>query len=91
LAVAIQPGFDAKIDFSVAGRRLSAIPKVVVKKPPISIISDCNQSFKGTISHLQQVPSQPAMLQLWMMADPMRCGLANYYVNVSEFLLKSFL
>ena len=91
LAVAIQIKFDADIDFSACDRRLSAIPNVVVKKSPISIISDCNQSFNCTISHLQQVPNQPAMLQFWMMADPMRYGLANNYVNVLEFLLKSFL
>ncbi|MCP4469207.1 MAG: hypothetical protein GY815_00720 [Gammaproteobacteria bacterium] len=70
---------------------LSALDKVTLKESDASPISDCNQSFSCVISHLEQAPNQPSSLQFWMVADPMRYGLANNYVNVTDFLLKSFL
>ena len=70
---------------------LSALHNVTIKESGASPISDCNQSFSCVINHLEQAPNQPSSLQFWMVADPMRYGLANNYVNVTDFLLKSFL
>jgi aspartate-semialdehyde dehydrogenase len=83
--------FASEIDFEAINRLFSTVDKVIVKKQPISVISDCKQSFSCVISHLEQAPNQPSMLQFWMIADPMRYGLANNYGKVTEFLLKSFL
>jgi aspartate-semialdehyde dehydrogenase len=90
-AAAVQIRFEADIPLKDCKRVLSCIDNIVVKNQPVSIISDCNQSFRCTIGNLEQVPNQPSMLQFWMMADPFRYGLANNYVNVIGFLLKSFL
>lgn len=91
LAVAVQIGFETEVEPGACGRILKAIDKVDVKNAVISPISDCNQSFSCVISHIEQAPNQPSSLQFWLMADPIRYGLANNYVNVADFLLKSFL
>ena len=70
---------------------LSALDNVTIKNTDSSPISDCNQSFSCVLSHLHQAGNQTPNLQFWMVADPMRYGLANNYVNVADFLLKSFL
>jgi aspartate-semialdehyde dehydrogenase len=90
-AAAVQIGFDSDVLLKDCKRRLSAIDNLTIKDSDSSPISDCNQSFGCVISHLQQTPDQPSNLQFWMVADPMRYGLANNYVNVADFLLKSFL
>ena len=91
LAVAVQLRFDSKVNIDDCKSRRAALDKVVVKKGPASPITDCNQSFICVISDLEQAQNQPSSLQFWMIADPMRYGLANNYVNVTDFLLKSFL
>ena len=91
LAAAVQLQFESDIDFEDCKRRLKTLDKVQLKKAPVSLISDCNQSFSCVISYLKQAPKQPSKLQFWMISDPMRYGLANNYVNVTDFLLKSFL
>ena len=91
LAAAVQIGFSADAKLEDCEMQLSALDKLTIKDTDSSPITDCNQSFGCVISHLKQVPNQPSNLQFWMIADPMRYGLANNYVNVSDFLLKSFL
>lgn len=90
-AAAVQLSFASDINLKDCKSRLAALAKVTVKKGLSSPISDCNQSFNCTVSQLKQVPNQPSSLQFWMITDPMRYGLANNYVNVTGFLLKSFL
>ena len=91
LVVAVQIGFDSEIKQEDCEARLSALDNITIKNTDSSPISDCNQSFDSVISHLHQAEDQPSNLQFWMIADPMRYGLANNYVNVADFLLKSFL
>jgi len=91
LAAAVQLRFASNISLEDCESRLDTLANVVVKKGPVSPISDSNQSFSCVISQLEQAPNQPSGLQFWMITDPMRYGLANNYVNVTGFLLKSFL
>ena len=91
LAAAVQLSFASDINLGDCKSRLAALTEVTVKKGLSSPISDCNQSFSCTISRLEQVSNEPSSLQFWMITDPMRYGLANNYVNVTGFLLKSFL
>ncbi len=90
-AAGVQLGFAADVPARDCRKLLASLDNVTVKNGPASPISDCNQSFSCVISHLEQAPDQPSNLQFWMITDPMRYGLANNYVNVTEFLLKSFL
>jgi aspartate-semialdehyde dehydrogenase len=90
-AAAVQIQLATKVVLDDCKKCLSALHQVTVKESDASPISDCNQSFSCVIAHLEQAPNQPTNLQFWMVADPMRYGLANNYVNVTDFLLKSFL
>ena len=91
LVAAVQLRFSADINLEDCRSRLSTLTKVDLTKAPATPISDCNQSFSCTVSQLEQTPNQPSNIQFWMIVDPMRYGLANNYVNVTDFLLKSFL
>ena len=90
-AGAVQIVFDSDIKQSDCEKCLSELDNVTIKITDSSPISDCNQSFDCVLSHFHQVGNQTPNLQFWMVADPMRYGLANNYVNVADFLLKSFL
>ncbi|MCP4875800.1 MAG: hypothetical protein GY896_10050 [Gammaproteobacteria bacterium] len=91
LVAAVQLRFTSDIDLQGCEKRLSALDMVTVENGIVTPISDCNQSFSCLIGHLAQAADQPSNLQFWMITDPMRYGLANNYVNVTDFLLKSFL
>ncbi|MFT5221028.1 MAG: aspartate-semialdehyde dehydrogenase [Planctomycetota bacterium] len=91
IAISVQLIVETALDPVELEKQLSEIPKVKLETRSISPISDCNQSFSCAISHLKQGANSPSAVQFWLIADPMRYGLANNYVNVTEFLLKSFL
>ncbi len=91
LVAALQLRFESSVSIDDCQGRLKGLDKVMIKKGPASPITDCNQSFNCVISSLEQPLNQPSSLQFWMISDPMRYGLANNYVNVTDFLLKSFL
>ena len=91
LVVAVQVCFDAEVSIEDCKNRLSRLDKVTIKDGLVSPVSDCNQSFSCIISLPEQTPDQPSDLHFWMLTDPMRYGLANNYVNVTDFLLESFL
>jgi aspartate-semialdehyde dehydrogenase len=90
-AAALQISFDKAVDLESCRRSLAGLEAMTVSDSVVTPISDCNQSFGCAISHLQQNSNQGPNLQFWLVADPMRYGLANNYVNVLDFLLKSFL
>ena len=90
-AAAVQLVFASDVSAEQSSNLLASLDMVTVQQESAGPISDCNQSFSCAISHLEQSPQQPSNLQFWMVTDPMRYGLANNYVNVADFLLKSFL
>lgn len=90
-AASVQLGLASATSLQHCRERLSGIANVTLQAQGASPVSDCNQSFSCAISLLEQVPEQAPNLQFWLLADPMRYGLANNYVNVVDFLLKSFL
>ena len=90
-AAAVQIEFAEEADVEAFRRCLSRLDNVTLQNSGSSPITDCNQSFSCVLSQLNQASDQPSNLQFWMIADPMRYGLANNYVNVLDFLLKSFL
>ena len=62
-----------------------------LKSSAANQITDCNQSFNTIEYQLESVRKQARSMQVWMDPDPLRYGLSNNYVNVSDILLKSFL
>jgi len=90
-AAAVQLTFASEVDLRSCQSLLKSIKNVEIKSAAASPISDCNRSFGCVINRLEQAPNQANTLQFWMIADPIRYGLANNYVNVADILLKSFL
>ncbi|MEM7561924.1 MAG: Asd/ArgC dimerization domain-containing protein [Pseudomonadota bacterium] len=90
-AASIQLEFESDVGFEACKEQIESIQNVTVKAQPATPISDCNQSFSCVISLLEQPQDRASSLQFWLIADPMRYGIANNYVNVADFLLKSFL
>lgn len=90
-AAAVQIEFAEEVDLKACQRSLSRLDNVTLKRSGSSPITDANQSFNCVLSQLEQSSDRPPNLQFWMIADPMRYGLANNFVNVVDFLLKSFL
>ena len=90
-AAALQLAFSEPVDEKRAKELLGSMDDVSVSDSVVTPITDCHESFACAISHVQQVPEQPSNLQFWLVTDPMRYGLAKNYVNVLDFLLKSFL
>ena len=91
LVAALQLRFESAVSIDDCQDRLKGLEKMIVKRGPASPITDCNQSFSCVISGLEQPLEQPSSVRFWVISDPMRYGLANNYVNVTDFLLKSFL
>ncbi|MFT5658105.1 MAG: aspartate-semialdehyde dehydrogenase [Gammaproteobacteria bacterium] len=91
LGIAVQLSFDSEIDVKQCEKILKKLDNVFFKTTIASPITDCNQSFSATVAGVEQVANLPNTLQLWLIADPLRYGLASNYVNVVDILLKSFL
>jgi len=90
-SAAIQLSFASDVSLKACQSTLNAVPNVHLKPSAVSQITDCNQSFNCMVSRLEAAGIQSRSIQLWMTADPLRYGLSNNYVNVSDILLKSFL
>ena len=90
-AAALQLQFAGAVEVGACAARIAALDGVKIEDDEPSALSDCHHAGSCAISHLEQVPTQPKSLQFWMLADPIRHGLAKNYVNVTEFLLNSYL
>jgi aspartate-semialdehyde dehydrogenase len=90
-SAAVQLIFDSEVDLQACQSILESIGNVKFEAAEASPISDCNRSFGCVINRLAQTPNQANTLQFWMIADPIRYGLANNYTKVADILLKSFL
>jgi aspartate-semialdehyde dehydrogenase len=87
-AAAVQLGFSAEASLESCRECLGRLDKVSFND---LLSSDEDDSFGCTLGLVEQAPHQPPNLQFWLAADAMKYGLANNYVNVLDFLLKSFL
>ncbi|MCP4186637.1 MAG: hypothetical protein GY763_03435 [Gammaproteobacteria bacterium] len=91
MLASVQLEFAGEVSLTGCRTRLNEIVGVHLSEVDASPISDCNQSFSCAINRLAQVQNRAKCIQFWMIADPMRYGLANNYVNLTDILLKSFL
>ncbi len=91
LAAAVQLQFADAVSPDACIARLAALDGAQIESRTVSALSDCQHASGCAISHLEQAPTQPTSLQFWMLADPIRYGLATNYVNVTDTLLNSFL
>ncbi len=91
MLASVQLEFANEISLAGCQTRLNEVAGVHLRDGDASPISDCNQSFSCVINSLGQAQNQAKCIQFWMIADPLRYGLANNYVNLTDVLLKSFL
>ncbi len=90
-AAAVQLRFAEPVDPGACLARLAALDGVHIEHQAVNALSNCHHAPSCAISHVEQAPTQPTSLQFWMLADPIRYGLATNYVNVTDFLLNSYL
>ena len=90
-SASVQLEFADDADIEEIKQVLNEIAQVSLNEAVSSPISDCNQSFSCVINRVEQAHNHPNNVHFWMIADPMRYGLANNYVNVTDILLKSYL
>ena len=90
-SAAIQLNFATEISLKAFKSAIGTIGNVQFKATMASPFTETKQSFNCTISRLEQAHQQTRSIQFWMIADSLRYGLANNYVNVTDILLKSFL
>jgi aspartate-semialdehyde dehydrogenase len=90
-SAALQLTFESEVDLVSCRSILNSIDNVRFESAADAKITDCNQSFGCVISQLEQVSNQANTVQFWMTNDPIRYGLANNYLNITDILLKSFL
>lgn len=91
LAISVQLEFDREVSLAESRAIINQMNAVQLSDLDASPISDCNQSFSCVISQLQGLENSTKCIRFWIVADPMRYGLANNYVHVTDILLKSFL
>ncbi len=91
MLASVQLEFADEVSLAACEAQINEIASVTLSAADASPISDCNQSFSCVINRLEQAQNQAQCIQFWMIADPMRYGLANNYVNLTDILLKSFL
>jgi aspartate-semialdehyde dehydrogenase len=97
--VAAFHGIAISVGFESAGeifpleikKQFETLPGVEISEQVVSPITHCNQSFSCVISHFEQGEEGASTGSFWLVSDPLRYGLARNYVNVTGFLLNSFL
>ncbi|MDH5354540.1 MAG: Asd/ArgC dimerization domain-containing protein [Gammaproteobacteria bacterium] len=91
VAISVQLEFATEVSLEECRALLDKMNAVDLVDADTSPISHCNQSFSCVINQVEQAEGLPRSISFWMLADPMRYGLANNYVHVTDILLKSFL
>ncbi len=91
LAISVQLEFANEVSLSESRAIFDKMSAVQLSDGYSSPISDCNQSFSCVINQLEGVENNAKSIHFWVVVDPMRYGLANNYVHVTDILLKSYL
>ncbi len=73
------------------GERFSAIEGVELTDQPVSPLTHCQIGTDIVIFDLHQPLNDAKRLHFWIIADSVRNGLVQNYLNILEVLLKSFL
>ncbi|MFT5503539.1 MAG: aspartate-semialdehyde dehydrogenase [Gammaproteobacteria bacterium] len=91
--IAISVGFESVGEiFPLAiKKQLETLPGVEISELIVSPVTHCNQSFSCIVSQFKAVEEKASTGSFWLVSDPLRYGLARNYVNVTGFLLNSFL
>ncbi len=91
MAISVSVELGEEVTSEEVHDRLSAIEGVVLTKQPVSPLTHCQNGTDIVIFDLNQPQNDAKRLHFWMIADSLRNGLVQNYLNILEVLLKSFL
>jgi aspartate-semialdehyde dehydrogenase len=91
--IAISVGFECSGEIFPLEikKQFEILSGVEISDQIVSPITHCNQSFSCVISQFEQAEASASTGSFWLVSDPLRYGLARNYINVTGFLLNSFL
>jgi aspartate-semialdehyde dehydrogenase len=91
MAISVSVEFGEEISSAEIVKRFSAIDGVALSNQPVSPLTHCQNGTDIVIFELHQPQNDAKRLHFWIIADPVRNGLVQNYINILEVLLKSFL
>lgn len=91
LSISVVLESTQEIDRAAVKEKLAKIPAVGLSEDLVSPFTHCNSAKKILIFGLDQPQNDSNRLQFWVIADSVKNGLVNNYLNVMEFLLNSHL
>lgn len=91
LCIAVNVETAENLNIRDVSELLSEQPAVRMEPQLISPFTDCKTGSDVLITGLHQPQNDANRLQFWVVADSVRNGLIQNYLNILEILLKSFL
>ena len=91
LAISVSLEAENAIDVKKLEKLFNDQPGIQLLNQTISPFTHCKESADVLINCLHQPQKDVNRLQFWIIADSVRNGLIQNYLNVLEILLKSFL
>ncbi len=91
MALSVSLQLADEITLEEAIKRFSAIDGVTLSNQPVSPLTHCQNRSEVVVFDLNQPQKDAKRLHFWIIADSIRNGLVQNYLNILEVLLKSFL
>ncbi|MBC8211685.1 MAG: hypothetical protein H8E21_11525 [Gammaproteobacteria bacterium] len=91
LAISVMLETDHEISIDALSQQFGTLSGVKVSQQSVSPMTDCKEGFDIHISGLRHPQKDVKRLQFWIIADSVRNGLVQNYLNTMEILLKSHL
>lgn len=91
MALSVSVELGEEISSAEVVKIFGAIDGVVLSNQPVSPLTHCQNGTDIIIFDLNQSKKDAKRLHFWIIADSVRNGLMQNYLNMLEILLKSFL
>ena len=90
-AISVMLETDREVDIGDLSVHCEKLPGVTISLQTVSPMTHCKKGFDVYISALRHPQKDVKRLQFWLIADSVRNGLIQNYLNTMEILLKSYL
>ena len=90
-AISVMLETDREIDIEALSIDCEKLPGFKISLQSVSPMTHCKKGFDVYISALRHPQKDVKRLQFWLIADSVRNGLIQNYINAMEILLKSYL
>jgi aspartate-semialdehyde dehydrogenase len=91
MAISVSVELAQEMTLDEAIKRFRAIDGVALSNQPVSPLTHCQNDSGVVVFDLNQPQKDAKRLHFWIIADSIRNGLVQNYLNILEVLLKSFL